>query len=212
MKALGSPCDETSCFPCSVVLTTVIGYCLFISLSTFLFPLTKRCFMSWASRSRSSHIVITEIPTHRPSCPPVIQRIHEARTSERATHRPSCRPVLQRIHVVQASERATCYTNRLHEGPIHRTSCQPVIQTNPQWPQENLPIQIHCLTYQLTGRADPRVVSNIFTYSYSDYFAQRTFWTSLNVTQCNMFHFTHDMCHMLHCVTFREVQKVLWAK
>ncbi len=28
----------------------------------------------------------------------------------------------------------------------------------------------------------PRVVSNIFTYSYSDYFAQRTLWTSLNVS------------------------------
>ncbi len=35
---------------------------------------------------------------------------------------------------------------------------------------------VHCKNY-------PRVVSVIFTYSYSDYLDQRTFWTSLNVTQ-----------------------------
>ncbi len=39
------------------------------------------------------------------------------------------------------------------------------------------------LTYKLPND-NPRVVSNIFTYSYSDYLDQRTFWTSLNVTQC----------------------------
>ncbi len=32
-----------------------------------------------------------------------------------------------------------------------------------------------CAFYPDTYTYDPRVVSNIFTYSYSDYFAQRTF-------------------------------------
>ncbi len=48
--------------------------------------------------------------------------------------------------------------------------------------KKNCPHSWITLSVKLLPPWDPRVVSVIFTYSYSDYLDQRTFWTSLNVT------------------------------
>ncbi len=61
--------------------------------------------------------------------------------------------------------------------------------------------------YHKGKESDPRVVSVIFTYSYSDYLDQRTFWTSLNVTQCNIVtHVSFHSWHALH-VTLCYIQR-----